>query len=331
MARRETPPTPRLFIGTRISAAELRTNPLDAVLAEFRRNALRAAEIARGAWVAYAQGLNFSRSGDYVDGIRARGTVNVVRDTGVSDTGVAEIVIDITNTSKHAHVVEVGHAAYSLPEAIDWATAPKAKVNKKGEKYLSVPFRHAAYAAPSARATQGTRPHTLGAMMPEAVYKQAKALARTIPNRVGPVLTKEGRFVQADTYQHGGRLSHTAKPGSRMDLSRRPGDAGLSTELRREAAHVGVSRRGDILGNVAWKSSKFDGLFKSGPKGHTSYMTIRTLKQNSRGWRIPAQAGKHIVRTISQSIEHGELMPVMMAALTAGARTAQRKTGSGTP
>ena len=70
---------------------------------------------------------------------------------------------------------------------------------------------------------------------------------------------------------------------------------------RRSARVVGRDDQGVML-NPTWKSSRFHGLFKTGPAKHTQYMTVRTVTPNSKGWNIPAQAGRFIAAAVASEI-----------------------------
>lgn len=44
---------------------------------------------------------------------------------------------------------------------------------------------------------------------------------------------------------------------------------------------------------------------KSGPKGHSSFITIRTITPNSPGWNIPAQTGHGVARQVAAALNGG--------------------------
>ncbi len=327
MARGSMPPSPRVKILLDLDFTDMLRDPVEDIRANLRRNVLYAAEIVRGAWVEMARGMNIHRSGDYVDGIRSEGRVEVVSDTGVTTDGVIELVVDITNTSKHAHLVEVGHAPFSLVEAIDWeAGSPSMKRDAFGRPYLHIPFRHFAYATPGERESKGYQQSTTAAMMPESVYDKAKQLAQTVPRRVGPVVDKSGQFLARDRYgivrskdHQPSRLAHSASPGARQALSARTGDANNIVDVRRGATLQGVDRNGKILINPGWQNSKFHGMFKSpqGKSGNT-YTTIRTITPKSKGWKIPAMMGRRVVARLAADIDTGALGGVLAKALQNG-------------
>jgi hypothetical protein len=67
--------------------------------------------------------------------------------------------------------------------------------------------------------------------------------------------------------------------------------------------------------NPAWQSSKFSGLLKSGPKGHSEYTTIRTITPNSPGWNIPAKQGLGVARMVA-SVVPQHIQGLLSAAIS---------------
>lgn len=330
MKLRKLPRLPGLRLGIGLTNPDvLLADPLNGLIGELQKRTLMAAELVRGAWADLAKQEQVHRSGAYIDGIRANGRVEIVSASVDPGAGVAEVVVDITNTAKHAHVVEVGHAAYSLPAKIDWSsTTGSIKRSKDGKPYLHIPFRHFAYATPGARAKAGHQRSTVAAMMPEAIYNQAKALARTLPQRVGPVYDASGQFVQRDRYtvhrtaigqrrslQHDVDLPLDRPRDILMQLSARTGDATLFAEVRR--IERSISGAGF---NPSWGASKFSGMIKSGPAGHTTYHTFRTITPWSEGFRIPAVPGKYIVARLAKSITTGALKDILIDVITNGGK-----------
>lgn len=329
MKLRALPRLPGLRLGVGLTNPDvLLVDPLNGLIGELQKRTLIAAELVRSAWADLAKQEQVHRSGAYIDGIRTNGRVTIVSASVDPEASLAEVVVDITNTAKHAHVVEVGHAAYSLPAKINWAsTTGSIKRTKDGKPYLHIPFRHFAYASPGERAKAGHQRSTVAAMMPEVIYRQAKALARTLPQRVGPVYDAAGRFQQRDRYVvqrtsmgQLARLRHTAGIGTTAALSQRAGDAGLDVDVRRAARQVAPG-----LSNPAWQTSKFHGLFKSGPAGHTTYHTIRTITPWSEGFRIPAVPGKYIVARLAKSITTGALKDILIDVITSGTKPKRAK------
>lgn len=284
-----------------------------------RRGAFLGAEFIRAVWSRVAGALDirggFGDDGHvtYQQGIQSAGIVLEQERTSGGDYAIE---LSITNSSPHAQLVEEGHAAFHLPDVIDWsATGGSIKRGPHGP-YLHIPFRHSAYASAGSRTEQGYTYAAKRAMMPKDVSQAAARLSRTIRlnqgrvyrdtlardldvgRRRGPLV--ERQFVQADRYSWGRRLRRDTTPGIRI------GPDGVGYEEHRGARAVGRGAGGRMLENPAWKTSKFEGLFKSGPKGHTSYMTIRTITPHSRGWNIPAMAGKYVARKVAHELTYGE-------------------------
>jgi hypothetical protein len=159
-------------------------------------------------------------------------------------------------------------------------------------------------------------------MMPAEVHAAAKRLAFRQPQNVGPVHNASGQFVAADRYKWSSlnapkRIHRDQVEPDRYRMDSK-GDGEIFSE-RRGATTV-YKNDGTTLGtNPAWKTSKFQGLFKTGAKGHASYMTIRTITPTSAGWNIPAQAGKHIARRVAAFAQSDNTLQEIVASGIRGA------------
>lgn len=276
--------------------------------------ALLAGQWVRGTWTVVAQGLNVRRSGEYLRGIQDNGIVRVVKEGmvagGEGHEGLYEVIVEVVNTARHASIVEEGHAAFHLPDKIDWSNSSgRIKRTKDGRAYIHVPFRSRAYADAETRESQGLTVATIKAMMPEQIYAKAKRLSYTQKLGVGPIRSPSGQWVAADRYKWGGRVDRS---GSRPMFimggpgvgAGGPGEPGY--EEHRGARLIGRDGNGAPLINPAWGSSKYHGLFKAGSKGHSQYMTIRTVTPDSPGWNIPAQQGLFIAARVAQAAESSD-------------------------
>lgn len=296
-----SPPVPSLIIELNIGdmRERLTADPLGGLRAGFVANVLATAELVRGAWVDLASEMQVRETGDYIDGIRVNGRIDLVSNTFVGDaeSGTLEVVVDITNTSQHAHVVEVGHGPYAMPDVVDWSKSKHR--SKGGTPYISVPFRHGAFVKPADRTKKGFTTASSARMMPEGIYNQAKRLASRDAPRAG-----------APT-----RLSHRAAAPT-MPLSSYPWDAKRSADVQRAPRLVGYNQQSGVMINPSWKSSKFSGMFKVGAKGHTRYLTIRRMTPYSTGWRIPAVSGKRIVARLARNLQSGALGRAAFELLT---------------
>lgn len=258
------------------------------------------AQFVKQLWVARAQQMGISDSGEYVRGIAEQGEIRRVYER--STLTDIEVQLQIVNTAKHASIVEDGHAAFHLPSKIRWGDPGKRVKQGKNGPYMHIPFRHSTPAA----AASGPTHTALRTQMPTDIYAKAKNLKRTIPNNVGPLYAAGGTgrhtgqmFHQADTYQRGGRLSHDAA-GIQVSPN------GQGVEARRGARAVAGRIDGRQPVNPAWRSSKYAGMMKTGAPGHTRYMTIRTITPNSPGWNIPAQGGRGVARQVAHAVTHGQ-------------------------
>lgn len=257
----------------------------------------------RDAWVMLAQRAGVRNSGAYIAGLRSDAAVRVVQPATLTGAMI-EAVVEVEATAPHSHIVEDGHVAFHMPSKVNWS-GPRVKVSRGGVRYLHIPFRHRAAASEAEMARGGYTTEARKAMMPAEVYKDAAKLARTIALKVGPIRSKDGQFKQADRYQWGDRLKGVSRANWLA------GSSGMVENRRGER----MIARGMI--NPAWSASKFEGMFKSGPKGHSEYVTIRTMTENSAGWHIPAQHGHGLARKIS--IEAPRIVAPTLQALIGGA------------
>ncbi|MBI4869231.1 MAG: hypothetical protein HY816_20005 [Candidatus Wallbacteria bacterium] len=239
---------------------------LDALsdLANTRQAILEAGQFVRATWIDLA--IQHSSSGSYVNGIQ---------DVEPFADGFG---VQVVNTAPHAAVVELGHGGFHLPSRINWGAAPRVKVSTTGVRYLTIPFRHftpqRAASGPSLRAQRN--------MMPRTIYALAKDLAASA-SLSGPMQPR----VRRSGYRWGGRL----------DLSDRPKLFNPST-LKTPMGHPIVVHRDH------WASHRFQGMvrFSQGnpeTKSHSStYLTFRTLTENSPNWNIPPLEGQHYTKRV---------------------------------
>lgn len=267
-------------------------------------------------WAALAQRLNVRETGAYIASIQSSEALQIVQ-RATREGPVVTGIVEVSASAEHATIIEVGHPAFHLPDKIDWG-GPSVKVTASGKKLLHIPFRHAANQSAAEMRAKGTTTSARRRMMPAEIYAQAKELTRTSAQKVGPIHTKGGQFVQADRYTWGSHLRGVSTAGF---LSSSEG----LVENRRGEKLVGVTGKsvhlpgGGIMGkrrlvNPAWQSSRFEGMFKSGPDGHTEYMTIRTITPDSPGWNIPAKQGLYLARRVSQ-FAPAQLAPLFEASV----------------
>lgn len=185
------------------------------------------------------------------------------------------LAVAVANTAPHARILEDGHAAFHLPEKIDWGTA-KAKRTKDGVRYLTIPFRH------GTPGTQGVGSGRARSMMPGDVYRSALTLFRR------PQATDAQRTAARDRLDAAG-----------TQLSRPYGLKEFPRALRDRA----IRQEGQP--GYTWRSRTFEGLTyreQTSPSGRSSgsYFTFRVLREDSVGWFIPAFAGYGIAAQVVQ-------------------------------
>jgi hypothetical protein len=229
-----------------------------------------AALFAQALWRQRAQDLGVRRTGAYLAGIQNA----AIDTTHEHDSATAtSIGFEIVNLAPHAGIIENGHPAFSLAQAIHW-DGPKVKRGKKGP-YLMIAFRHNAYQAPEQLDRSGATYGTRRAMLPSDIYDRAKALGpkqRLHHEMAGPAVL-------------GGPEAIDAWRGAR--------------------AVQGRTKQGNKLSNPAWKGSKYHGLMRKCAKGHSQYLTIRVITPQSAGWNIPARMGLHIARQVAGALNGG--------------------------
>lgn len=156
-----------------------------------------------------------------------------------------------------------------------------------GMRYLIIPFRHN---------TPGNSAHA--APMPAAVYAQVKDMAasRVVrqsfrPNELGVhgisgARTHQLLSVRSQVYDWGGRLKTRGLGLSRADSKR-------------------------YRGMVRFDTS-------SGAQASSSYMTFRIMGEWSKGWKVPAQPGRYIVKGVAAAAQD-MLKTELQAAIAAQA------------
>jgi hypothetical protein len=300
-----------LLSDVRIEGAPLDMD-LDAgrLSAALERGALLAGEYVKQVWGLAAIELGAFDTGEYRNGITDEGRVEVTR---MPDGGVGVgVELMVTNTAPHASIVEEGHGAFRLADKIDWGnTGGSIKIGESGRPYLHIPFRHTVPGQPGGGMTKSASK----AQMPQAVYEQAKRQVWRVANNRGPVRAPapagggQGRFLQRDTYRtedlgKGGTETRMRRGQTSTSFAPDP-HTGQLVQERRGARVVAAGRRGKDLVNPEWKTSRFEGMIKTGGPGHTRYLTIRTLTPDSDGWNIPAMTGYYVAARTAAAIDSG--------------------------
>lgn len=166
-----------------------------------------------------------------------------------------------------AEEIESGRPARDLK--LNIGRSQRARANKKGIKYLIIPFRHN---TPTASGEGAHAPQ-----MPLSIYKVAKSLA---PSRALPAGSKKpatrlsatGFTVPQHSYDWGGRLP-----------------AGL-------APKKSSSHKTDIYAGMV----RFD--TSSGKSRSSAYLTFRIMSENSSGWVVPAKPGLYLAKGVTDNL-----------------------------
>lgn len=219
---------------------------------------------AMGARVTYSGGsfIVQSRNGDYARSIQRQFPYRS-RTSGI-----------VFADSLEADMVEDGYGPYDMKPKL--LSSSKARVNDKGQRYITIPFRHN---VPGAGAT--------GAAMPQNIYNQAKRLDfSTITGR-----NPWGRF----TYLWGGRT-------------------GASSQGQQTKAKVGGMtapyqwKTGQYSGMVRMKDSA------TGKSG--GYLTFRRISENSdpNSWWHPGQKPRPVTQAVIENSEEQVLRLIRTGA-----------------
>jgi len=267
------------------------------------RGALLAGEYVKQVWGIAALELGAFDTGEYRNGITDEGRIEIMR-TPAGGTAVG-IDLIVTNTAPHASIVEEGHGAFRLAVKIDWGnTGGSIKVSASGRPYLHIPFRHTVPGQPVGGMTKSASK----AQMPQSVYQQAKRQIWRVANNTGVVRGPGGQFRQRDTYRTESFGQTGAARMTRGDTStafKPDPHTGQLVQERRAARVVAPGARGRDMVNPEWKSSRFEGMIKTGSPGHARYLTIRTLTPDSAGWNIPAMMGYYVASRTAAALDSG--------------------------
>lgn len=172
---------------------------------------------------------------------------------------------EVEATYKHAEEIENGRPARDLKQMLN--TSLKVRVNKKGTRFLYIPFRHN---------TPGN--DAMASSMPPSVYQVAKNLEASMvtgqTTRVSglnamDIKSKQFLTVPQNTYKWGQRLP-----------------AGLSPKLQphhKTDPHAGMVR--------------FNTSTPGGAKS-SAYLTFRTMSEKSKGWIVPPKDGLKIAEKV---------------------------------
>lgn len=194
----------------------------------------------------------------------------------VHPVGGDPLKAQVVNVAPGAARMEHGFAAYHLPSRINWATARGARRTKAGRWYLVIPFTHVA--TRYGRQMAEVRPAMRRQMLTERVYRLAKGLTPQQHLTAGP---SRGRGVHAP-----GLTPYV--PAFRRNV--RPGYTHAAREER-------LVRR-------AGRSAR-----------QSTYLTFRTMTQDSAGWWIPGKPGVQLATQAQR-----DTAPAVRAMIEAGVK-----------
>jgi len=173
----------------------------------------------------------------------------------------------VINLLKYAQVLEDGMTSAERMRILQ--TSHQVRINKKGGKYLIIPFRHG---------TPGTV--SMGTPMPEHVHAQAKKL--TMSHRMGNYWEVSQQLASA-TMRDARLISQYGSP-SGMGKSR--GDQGGVPMAQRFTYQWGKPH-----GRLKGVGGIHEGMVKfeiededDGRKKHTQYMTFRVMSEHGKPW-----------------------------------------------
>lgn len=175
-------------------------------------------------------------------------------------TGLYAYRIEATDPS--ADRIEYGTPAYDMKKALQ--TSLKVRLNKSGGRYLIIPFRHFTPGAAGARSTMPEHIHALARdMRASRVTGSAQ-----VPNILGvhDPATRAPAMITRRSYKWGDRLPE-----------------GLASKT-----------------HLHHKTDPYAGMvrFNAPQKGHSVFMTFRTMSEKSTGWIRKGQPGMHLARTV---------------------------------
>ncbi|HWY23760.1 MAG TPA: hypothetical protein VNX47_02510 [Nevskia sp.] len=220
------------------------------------------AEFGQAQWLDYARGAPLP-DGRSIPSL-AGGNGEYLRSIVLSQQG--DLHWRVSTDWPGADRIEEGLPSYDMKQML--RTSAKVRVNKRGGRYLIIPFQH------------GT-PGTVGfrSVMPEHVYELARQMrashvtgSRRVNNAIGlhDIATRKPVRVVRRTYSYGDRLP-----------------AGLVSKARE-------GHRTDQMAGMY--------RFDSPTGGHSRFLTFRTMSERSQGWIRGAIPGFWPARTVAEQI-----------------------------
>lgn len=189
----------------------------------YTKDAIRSAtvDVVQRTWIEYASGVQVNYSG---------GTFRVQSVSGEYMRSIQDgvrfpedLTGEVFTTSPHAGVIEEGIEPYDMKPGL--LRSPKAKVNKDGKKFITVPYRHGVPGAVGIPA------------MPKNVYALAQKLGFS---RRRNALTA---LFTGRKYKWNGRLNEVGAQGQRSHFGNHPG-AGYTWKSGQYDGMVRMGKRG---------------------------------------------------------------------------------------
>lgn len=182
---------------------------------------------------------------------------------------ITPLKAEITADYRLADQIEDGRPAYDMKQMLHSST--KVRQNKKGQRYLIIPFRHN---------TPGNTAHA--SAMPDHVYTMAKKLKASSITGMGTrasgtgaldIHTKQPLQVAQAKYLWGGRLA----PGA------------MGPNPKKKSDH--------FAGMV-----RFDTSAKGSKAKSSSYVTFRIMSETSSGWVIAPRPGLKLAEGVTTKL-----------------------------
>lgn len=178
----------------------------------------------------------------------------------------------IVSTDPQAVVIEKGGVEIDLHKVL--AYAPKARLSREGKKYLRIPFRHAT-----------TEPGSHGQRF-QVIRPQG---SNVLPKAVHAAMKKKSPYLITGSYLEQGP---NVKKGKVQRFFYTKSDGLKAQELKA----MGIDPA-ELTGQ------RLVGLMRTGTKGHSQYLTIRTLSEaNDHGWKIQPYQAQQVAANVANSI-----------------------------
>lgn len=211
-----------------------------------------------------------------LDGMAERLKMRVAAKTGDTTARVQSAWIEAAQQA-------TGSGEYARSIQAEWPVA--------GDPFQGRVFSLAAYAAALeyGSGARDMKPALLAS--PKAHTTKTGGRYISIPMRHGTPGAESMPPMPQDIYQAAKALGRYAETRQRLDGSRMVGGQSVAERAwRTKLPAAGMN------GPYTWKTGLYSGMVKSGMRGHTQYITWRTVstKSDPSSWWYPGVAGRHI-------------------------------------